>query len=319
MIFIVLWTAIFALLALYLLRSPKVRSWLSILVRAKFLWQVIICSVTAIAAIVVAYKLHPEQPRVATDSRKVFEEYAAGTLHKLDTLGRITLDSLCDLDHPKPELAYIMPLVLNTYIEIVEKPTKPVLTKVSDTLFLELRGYKQFKNRGIRLTRLLQKKLGNRYTINILNEGTTHTLLITYTGAPWDKEQLFALPVMEASLEYKVDPALLMSLIRHVSNFDFDFRGPKDSWGILALGSPEVSEGGESSKSSMDGLNQLFQGAQRLSKMLEVGISLENTIATFYPNPAINPKPDKWRQSPLIKSWVEQVINDIQFYHDNGL
>ena len=196
--------------------------------------------------------------------------------------------------------------MIAAYNEIVEKPTLPVITRLDDTLHFTMNGYKQFKNRGIRLNKLLQKKLGNRYTTKITSEETTHTLEITYNGNPWDTEQLTALPVMEASRIYKLDPALLMSLIRHVSNFNFDFRGQKDAHGILAL------EKGE-------GLEQIFIGADRLSKQLRVGISQENAIATFYPEPEIGAKPENWHKSPLTKSWVDQVLSDIQFYRANGL
>lgn len=236
----------------------------------------------------------------------LFERYAAEAVLKLDTLQKIAVDSSCDLTHAEPELAYVLPLVIAAYNEIVEKPTLPVITRLDDTLHFTMNGYKQFKNRGIRLNKLLQKKLGNRYTTKITSEETTHTLEITYNGNPWDTEQLTALPVMEASRIYKLDPALLMSLIRHVSNFNFDFRGQKDAHGILAL------EEGE-------GLEQIFIGADRLSKQLRVGISQENAIATFYPEPEIGAKPENWHKSPLTKSWVDQVLSDIQFYRANGL
>ena len=111
---------------------------------------------------------------------------------------------------------------------------------------------------------------------------------------------------MEAAQINKLDPALLMSLILHVSNFNFNFRGQKDSKGLLAL-----KEG--------EGLDQVFMGAERLGKMLQVGVSQENAVATFYPDPEINSKPENWSKSPLTKSWVDQVLSDVEFYHANGL
>jgi len=321
-IFIVLWTAIFAFLAIYLLHSPKVRSWLSVLIRAKLLRRVVFISIAIIAAIVIAYKTVPEKETSSTNVDKVFKEYATQSLLKLDSLGRISLGKFCGLNNPKPELAYVMPLILNSYAEIVEKPTKPVLSRINDTLKIKLKGYKQFKNRGIRLTKLLQKKLGNRYNVRIFGENSIHTLQITYTGTPWSTEQLIALPVIEASLENKIDPALLMSLIRHVSNFNFDFQGPRDSHGLLSLGRHthnSSEENGTYDQNNLEGLSQVFAGAKRLSKQLSVGISQENAIASFYPDPAFDSKPEKWRQSPLIKSWVDQVLTDVEFYRNNGL
>ena len=306
MIFVALWTLILVFLAIYLGRSPKVRGWLKVLLRNRRIWRTLIATVLILATITLTYVFLPAANREDTDERKLFERYAAEAVLKLDTLQKIAVDSSCDLTHAEPELAYVLPLVIAAYNEIVEKPTLPIITRLDDTLHFTMNGYKQFKNRGIRLNKLLQKKLGYRYTTKITSEETTHTLEITYNGNPWDTEQLTALPVMEASRIYKLDPALLMSLIRHVSNFNFDFRGQKDAHGILAL------EKGE-------GLEQIFIGADRLSKQLRVGISQENAIATFYPEPEIGAKPENWHKSPLTKSWVDQVLSDIQFYRANGL
>ncbi len=306
MIFVALWTLILVFLAIYLGRSPKVRGWLKVLSRNRRIWRTLIATVLILATITLTYVFLPAANREDTDERMLFERYAAEAVLKLDTLQKIAVDSSCDLTHAEPELAYVLPLVIAAYNEIVEKPTLPIITRLDDTLHFTMNGYKQFKNRGIRLNKLLQKKLGNRYTTKITSEETTHTLEITYNGNPWDTEQLTALPVMEASRIYKLDPALLMSLIRHVSNFNFDFRGQKDAHGILAL------EKGE-------GLEQIFIGADRLSKQLRVGISQENAIATFYPEPEIGAKPENWHKSPLTKSWVDQVLSDIQFYRANGM
>ena len=306
MIFVALWTLILVFLAIYLGRSPKVRGWLKVLSRNRRIWRTLIATVLILATITLTYVFLPAANREDTDERMLFERYAAEAVLKLDTLQKIAVDSSCDLTHAEPELAYVLPLVIAAYNEIVEKPTLPIITRLDDTLHFTMNGYKQFKNRGIRLNKLLQKKLGNRYTTKITSEETTHTLEITYNGNPWDTEQLTALPVMEASRIYKLDPALLMSLIRHVSNFNFDFRGQKDAHGILAL------EEGE-------GLEQIFIGADRLSKQLRVGISQENAIATFYPEPEIGAKPENWHKSPLTRSWVDQVLSDVQFYRANGV
>ena len=306
MIFIILWTTIFAFLAVYLGKSPRVRSWLKVIIRAPKLWRCIIAVVAGILAIVGAFLMIPKTEVQSTDERLLFEDYAATAIMKLDSLKALQVDTNCNLMHPEPELAYVLPLILEAYDSIVAKPTLPVVMRIDDTLELAMNGYKQFKNRGIRLNKLLQKKLGNRYSTRITSDGQNHTLHVTYTGDPWDTEQLTALPVMEAAHKNHLDPALLMSLIRHVSNFNFDFRGQKDSRGILSL-----TEG--------EGIEQIFLGAERLSKMLQVGLSQENAVATFYPYQRINSKPENWSKSPLTKSWVDQVLSDIDFYHQNGL
>lgn len=306
MIFVILWTIIFAFLAVYLGRSPRVRSWLKLIFKAPRVWRTIIASVALVAAIVVTYLMIPESVETRISERSLFEDYAAVAVMKLDSVGALKVDNNCNMQHPEPELAYVLPLIVGAYNEIVEKPTTPIVTRLDDTLYFTMSGYRQFKNRGIRLNRLLQKKLGKRYKTQIVSEGSSHTLVVTYDGEPWDTEQLTALPVMEAAQIHHLDPALLMSLIQHVSNFNFSYRGRKDSRGILSL-----KEG--------EGIEQIFIGAERLGKMFQVGVSQENAVATFYPDPEINSKPENWSKSPLTKSWVDQVLSDVEFYHENGL
>ena len=306
MIFVILWTIIFAFLAVYLGKSPRVRSWLKLIFKAPRVWRTIIGSVTLVLAIVITYLMVPKGTETNIDERSLFEDYAAIAVMKLDSLQALKVDTDCNMQHPEPELVYVLPLIIGAYNNIVDKPTIPIVTRLDDTLYLAMKGYKQFKNRGIRLNKLLQKRLGKRYKTQIVSEGSNHTLIVTYTGEPWDTEQLMALPVMEAAQIHHLDPALLMSLILHVSNFNFNFRGQKDSKGLLAL-----KEG--------EGLEQIFIGAERLGKMLQVGVSHENAVATFYPDPEINSKPENWSKSPLTKSWVDQVLSDMEFYHSNGL
>ena len=306
MTFVILWTIIFAFLAIYLGKSPRVRSWLKLIFKAPRVWRTIIGSVALVTTIVVTYLMVPKSAETNINERRLFEDYAAIAVMKLDSLQVLKVDNDCNMQHPEPELAYILPMVIGAYNEIVDKPTTPIITRLDDTLYFAMNGYKQFKNRGIRLNKLIQKKLGKRYKTQIVSEDLTHTLIVTYTGEPWDTEQLMALPVMEAAQIHHLDPALLMSLILHVSNFNFNFRGQKDSKGLLAL-----KEG--------EGLEQVFIGAERLGKMLQVGLSQENAVATFYPDPEINSKPENWSKSPLTKSWVDQVLSDVEFYHANGL
>lgn len=307
MVFVVLWTAILMFLAVYLWRSPKIKNWLKVLWRAKRWKRWVVVFVVIFAAIVTTYWNHPKTEEKSTDTAALFFDYSANAVLKLDTIQKIKLEQGLDLSKPQPELSYVLPLIINAYEEIVTKPTKPVLVRLNDTLKIEMRGYRQFKNRAILLTRLLKKNLGNRYNIYIdVGENSVHTLQIFYEGEPWDIEQLCALPVLETARANNIDPALLMSIIRHVSNFNFDFKGTKDKRGILLLKDGE-------------GLEQIELGAQRLSKQLQVGISKENAVATFYPDYGIGDKPENWKQSPLAKSWVDQVLSDVTFYRENGL
>ena len=306
MIFIVLWTSILLALAIYLLQSPKIRGWLHIICKTRTLWRVSLAAFFLVGVIALAFLIQPSSEKNVTDTKAIFENYSAETVQKIVDGGLLKKDSACDITHASPELAYVLPLIIDSYYEIVDRrPTKPVISRLDDTLHFNMMGYKLFKNRGILLNKLLRKKLGNRYALGITSEGTTHTLWVTYVGKPWDTEQLCSLPVIEIARRNQVDPALLMSLIRHVSNFNFDYKGQKDTYGLLAMNAGE-------------GLQQIELGAQKLSKLLQVGLSMENAVATFYPDPDLDAKPDDWMRSPLTKSWVHQVIGDVQFYHANG-
>ena len=301
-----MWLAIFVFLAVYLGRTPKGRGWRSILWHSRKVRRNTTIALITAAVIVATFILLPSPSSSHIESRPIFEGYAQSLVLELQAQGAMAIDSTCDLDAPQPELAYVLPTIIGVYNDIVRKPTTPRLARLDDIIVIYFDGYKQFKNRGIRLNKALQKKLGNRYTTSIESDGSSHTLIVTYNGAPWDNEQLTALPVMDAAQSHQLDAALLMSLIRHVSNFDFDYRGQKDSHGLLALDDGE-------------GLQQIYIGAERLSKLLQVGISQENAIATFYPDPEIGAKPENWNQSPLTKSWVDQVMADVQFYKANGM
>ena len=306
MIFAVLWFVIFAVLGIYLLRSPKVRGWLRVLKKSKLVWRIPLSLIILVVGVFWGYKSLPKAETRITNTQRIFEVYSAQSVKKIVDAGILDLDSSCQLDHPKPEIVYVLPQIMNSYLEIVKRPTQPIIARLDDTLHFNMVGYKQFKNRGILISKLLKKKLGNRYDFGITSEGTTHTLWVTYIGEPWSIEQLCALPVIEISRKHQVEPALLMSLIRHVSNFNFDYKGQKDAHGILAL-----KEG--------EGLEQVELGAEKLHKLLHVGLSHENAVATFYPEPALNEKSDDWMRSPLTKSWVDQVLEDVQYYKDNGL
>ena len=242
MVFVILWTIIFAFLAIYLGKSPRVRSWLKLIFKAPRVWRTIVGSVALVATIIITYLIVPKSAATNIDERILFEDYAATAVMKLDSMQALKVDIDCNMQHPEPELVYVLPLILGAYNEIVDKPTMPIVMRLDDTLHLAMNGYKQFKNRGIRLNKLLQKKLGKRYKTKITSEGSSHTLIITYVGEPWDTEQL-----------------------------------------------------------------------------LQVGVSQENAVATFYPDPEINSKPENWSKSPLTKSWVDQVLSDMEFYHSNGL
>jgi len=152
----------------------------------------------------------------------------------------------------------------------------------------------------------VQKKLGPRYPARIESRGNNHELIVVYKGDPWDNEQLCGLPAVEASVREKVDPALLMSIIRHVSDFDFDYVGENRGRGLVSLDSGE-------------NLEQLFVAARMLHEADSLHSDREDAIASFYPGKEPIGMGAEWRQSPLKKTWVKQVLDDVEFYRNNGL
>ncbi len=307
MIFILPWIFLIILLLLRIVRTAKGKAYLRIISRSRKLKFSALSTILLIAAIATTYALHPaELESPPLDEKKEFQKYSASVIKKIEKSGKFIIGSSCNLETPKPELSYILPSIIQSYYEIVEKPTRPILTSISDTLKFDFIGYKQFKNRGARLLKSLEKKLGNRYKIDLASSGTTHTLSIVYQGPDWGNEQLCSLPVLEASIREKTDPALLMSIIRHTSDFNLNFEDRKKNTGILSLDSGE-------------GIEQIFIAAHLLKKYLTDSPTLEDAIANFTPDKDFRNNNVNWKKEPLRRTWVEQVLTDIQFYHHNKL
>jgi hypothetical protein len=202
----------------------------------------------------------------------------------------IVIDSVCDLTSPTPELAYGLPALLKIYSEEVQRPTTPRLVRLDDTLWISFDGYKQFKNRGIRIVKKVQQRLGARYLVKIDSRGENHRLELVYKGAPWSTEQLCGLPVMEASIRENVDPALLMAVIRHTTNF----------------------------KLESEGLSQVYTVASELAAALSQEKTVEDAVAQMYPRER-GSLHEEWRNNPLKQSWIEEVLKDVPYYKANGL
>ena len=152
---------------------------------------------------------------------------------------------------------------------------------------------------------LYAEVLENRSFEAVKSKGENHTLEITYKGTPWHNEQFCALPAMEAGRRENIDPAMLMSIIRHISGFDFNYERENYGRGLLAL-------------DSIDGLEQIFVGARKLRAVLDTAKSEEDAIAAFYPGRDIQGVNAEWRKSPLKNGWVQDVLADIPFYRNNG-
>ena len=303
----IIWIAIVFFLSVFLGRTPKGRAWLSIILRYRR-FQVAVTSFFAVLFFIFAgYALYPGKETVERgNGRQDYVDYSKVMVRDMAKGGILSIDSQCTLTDPLPELAYSLPALLDAYHAEVRKPTLPRLLRLDDSLFLSFDGYKQFKNRGIRIVKRVQKRLGPRYTVRIVSSGINHRLELAYRGALWSEEQLCALPVMEVSLKEGVDPALLMSIIRHVSNFKFDYRGPRGGEGLLAL-------------DSGDGLQQVYMGAVLLSRSLRQSGSKEDAVMAFYPVRERGTFHEEWRNNPLKQSWLEEVLKDVSFYRENGL
>lgn len=303
---VVLWLAIFVFLMAYLWMSPKGKRWIVILSRSRKVWIALVLFVVTFGAIVAAYVMIPSREQERTNARKIFEDYSRAAILKLQEQGALNIDSSCSLENPAPELAYVLPSILNVYNKVIPKGSVPRLIRLDDTLQISFDGYKQFKNRGILITRGVRKKIGPRYPLRIKSLGTNHQLLVAYQGNPWDNEQMCGLPAMEAAIREGVDPALLMSVIRHVSNFEFDYVGENRNRGLMSLDSGE-------------NLEQLFMAAKMLREADSLYENEEEVVGSMFPDRESVGAGTEWRHGSMKKSWVKQVLADVEFYRNNGL
>lgn len=306
MIYIVIWTVIFGIILLVALSSRKGRSWRRILLYSKKFKILCIATPIVIAVLSLASLFAPTPRPPDQLGKEVFLEYSMNKVTDLLNRGDFILGNDCFKKGVSPELAYILPTILKIYNQEVSKPTTPHLEQISDTLAIQFIGYRQFKNRSIRILKKIKKSLGKRYMATITSKGDRHLLQIVYLDKPWDEEQLVSLPVMEAAIQKGIDPALLMSLIRHVSDFQLNYEKDPKHKGILAL-----KEG--------TGLEQIFIGAATIRKEVDAGTPLEDVLVQFYPLNPPSSAPKDWRKDPMRHSWVEQVLGDVQFYRNNGL
>ena len=302
-----LWIALAIIWLICICMTKKGRAVIRILWKSLKVKLIIIAWILGIAAITMAYATHPEEaPRPTIDEHREYQKYTTSAIQKLCDQGELIIDMNCDLDSAAPELAYILPTILSNYNLIVTRPTTPILESIKDTLQIKMIGYKKFKNRGIRLIKALQSDLGLRYESVIESDGTDHTLKITYTGKPWDNEHLCNLPVLEACLRERTDPAILMSIIHHTSGFQMNYQGKNNTSGLLALDTGK-------------GLEQVNIGAARLKRALVLSPTLADAVAQFYPDAEHRNKFENWRKDPQKHYWVGQVLTDIQYYRSNGM
>ncbi len=304
---ILLWAALAIIWFICICMTKKGRAVIRILWRSLKVKLILIAWVLGIAAIATAYATHPEEePRPTIDEQQEYQKYTTSAILKLCDQGELIIDMNCNLDSAAPELAYILPTFLSNYNLIVTHPTTPILESIKDTLRIKMIGYKKFTSRGIRLIKALQRDLGTRYESTIESKETDHILKITYLGKPWDNEHRCNLPVLEACLRERTDPAVLMSIIRHTSDFQMNYQGKNNTSGLLALDSGK-------------GLEQIAIGAHRLKTALATSPTLADAVAQFYPDAEHRNRFENWRKDPQKHYWVGQVLTDIQYYRSNGM
>lgn len=304
---IILWLIIAACIVLLFLRTQKGMRMFRVLWRSNKVRIAVAIPPLCILAIALAFvyqRSGEEAPALETDT--LFTDYSRGIIIGMRDQGAITIDTACNLDQAQPELAYMMPALVAVYKDVVKKPTTARLVRLDDTLTLSFDGYKQFRNRTINILKGVKKKLGPRYTMGMQSIGESHQLTITYKGNPWSNEQLCALAATEAGIRDSVDAALLMSIIRHISDFNFNYKASKREKGLLALDSGE-------------GLEQIFIGARKLRMALDTVQNTEDAVAAFYPIHDMQTMHSEWRKSPLKSSWVNEVLKDVQYYKANGI
>ena len=270
------WLCIAACILALGIRTKKGRMMSKTLWRSTKVRIALVLPPVVIAIIAIVFFFQPKVQPEQIEPGIIFRDYSRTLVEGLAKQGAITIDPACELDEPRPELAYMFD------------------------------GYKQFKNRTINIIKGAKKKLGPRYTFDMESQGETHTLVVTYKGEAWRNEQLCALPATEAGIRESTDAALLMSITRHISDFDFNYEGSKRERGLLALDTGE-------------GLEQMFIGARRLRMALDTAQNTEDAVAAFYPIHDMQTMHSEWRKSPLKSSWVREVLKDVQYYRANGM
>lgn len=110
------------------------------------------------------------------------------------------------------ELVAIVPTAIKTLFDISGKNIVPLLKVQNEKqIFLQIKGFHSFKNRGIKTKKLLQKRLGKNYIVEFSESAHGAFLSITYKGAPWKKDEVLALPTAVAARQYGVLPEHLLS------------------------------------------------------------------------------------------------------------
>lgn len=218
-------------------------------------------------------------------------DFTKQTVLDLSNRIQMPLDSSFYSNELKPELIYILPTSLNVFKSITKKRKMPVLYVIDTTsISLKAENFGVFKNRGYRIRKALEKKLGNDYIVSFLKPNEIN---IKYKGLPWNMELKLSLPILKIARLEQIDPALLMALI-------------KNDEGFISL-------------HPYSDFEHLSITAKDLKNRLAEFSSMEEALASIYFKVSSHQElPLKWWKQPLARNWVNQIFIDAQIYRDYG-
>ncbi len=293
------------LLASLFLFSPQGQSILRILFlpehRTRFLLFAagVILFLAGISYFIFSPPRSPEPPEHIS-LKEIGSEY----LEKLAENKIIVLDSAVSLREVSPEIAYIIPSLIQTVPS--RTPAKvPRITEASErSVSLIFADSRPLYSRALRKT--LEEKLGAHYRIQIRPK--SRKITVQYRGVSWNAEQILSLPVVDAALTENLDPVLLMAWVKTASDFNPYFQNAEGKSGLLAL-------------DSGSGLEQLRMGAHLLRDRLDLLGNIPDALASVYLGFAQGGEQSRlsWRNDPLVKTWVEQVLKNAEAYRESGL
>jgi hypothetical protein len=251
-------------------------------------------------------KLISSMHLVPNDS--LLQSLGATQIQALKNIGVLRIDTSISFKHIRPEIAYAIPSVIKSFQAITKKSFIPEIANIpqNNSIVFHTTQSNLSTSQGLQLKHLLQKKMGTDYAISLRkNKKDIQFLKIEYTGQPWNNEKLLSVPVLDAAIAEKVEPALLMAWVQATSHFDIDYKDENGNQGLLAL-------------DSGSGFEQLRIGAHLLHQRLERHVNVQDALASIYLGEE-SLRRKEWWKDPLAKAWVEQILINAQDYRQRGL
>lgn len=232
----------------------------------------------------------------------------------------------------RPELAYVLPTVISAWQEVLGENRIPRISSANDKVhapnsrhyrdlaldFTIIRDNITFAQ-GLNIRKILEKRLGPRYTILFGNDpGHMSHLHIQYDGPSWDLDMVLSLLFVEAAWRYQQDPALLMGIARASSGLQWNYL-QDDHMGIMALHKNLLLEHGV--KNALDLHTQVDLGARLLqSRINNFAGDVDRALASWkFPNLKELQGVNNWWKHRDAKRFVEAAQIFAQEYRDAGL